>query len=929
MPLDKETRKAERERRKRLKDLQDQKKQIEKLKKARSKQERKRAKKEAKLAEARLRHKIIQSTQNSIPVRDVLRGVVITDDNRYLKILEFLPQNFLMFSAEQRNRVTEDFQAMLKIVPAKIQIKVFSRKAKVESLMAGMVRHHETETNEMCRKMQEEYIDLIKDTALREGVTRRFFVIVEYADDLGSDGTNFKQIVGSMNTIAARIRNYMQQAGNDYVPSCETDAGVTELLYELLNRRISEIETYETRAGRVFEHYIAAEKQAGREGAPPIPATEFVSPAWIDYKHARHIVIDNKFYTFAYAISNGYPNYVVAGWLSQYVNAGEGVDVDIFLERIPRDKIQNRIGRQIRLNRAKLNDSSDTGSDYNDVASTISSGLYLKDGLSAGLDFYYTNIIFTVCSDSLETLNWRYNEFEKMAAANGLKIRRATFQMEQAFESTLPLCKIDPSIKRKSRQNMLSTGAASLYPFISYELQDPNGIMLGINKSNNSLTAIDVFDSTRHANANGAILGKSGYGKTFTAQLLAIRMRLQNIQTFIITPLKGKEDYKRAADQINGQYIAFGPGSPYYINILDIIVPDDKGTAAIDGQEMDQSLLAKKVQSLHTFMSLVVRDLTQEEEQVLDSYFYQVYEKYGITEDNESVYVPGTKQYKEMPILGDLYELIKDDAVLRRVANILVPLVSGSLSVYNHRTNVDLDNKYIVFDMNGQNGTNLVLSMFVCLDYVWSKIKEDRTKAKAVFIDEAWKLIGSDSNEMAAAYVKEIFKTIRAFGGAAFVMTQEVSDFFSLKNGEYGNAIIGNADTKICLHLDPVEAKKVQEVMQLTNDEIDQIIKLPRGQGLVSTGSTRLFVEFKASPYETDVITTNPEVLRKKIREAEAQKKRMAQMSEQEPSDGAESSDDASDAMDEQNAIEEAFRNQADQKTKRNREQKSRHRFDF
>lgn len=111
----------------------------------------------------------------------------------------------------------------------------------------------------------------------------------------------------------------------------------------------------------------------------------------------------------------------------------------------------------------------------------------------------------------------------------GVRMRRTNLQMEAAFESTLPLCKISGDIYHKSRRNALSNGAASLYPFISFELQDPNGIMLGVNKDNDSLVAVDVFDTARHCNANGAILGKSGYGKTFTAQLLAIRMRLQNM----------------------------------------------------------------------------------------------------------------------------------------------------------------------------------------------------------------------------------------------------------------------------------------------------------------------------------------------------------------------------------------------------------------
>lgn len=856
----------------RIAELEHKKKEIERQRKARSKRAMKQRQREEEEARKRQEYKLIQSTQLSVPIRDVLRGIIITKDGRYLKIMEFAPQNFLMYSNADRNNIADAFGAMLRVIPAKVQFKVFSRKAKTETLLKTMRECNLTETNVLCKRMQEEYMALIENTALREGVSRRFFVIIEYADDVATDGTNFKAIVASLNQSAARIRTFMEPAGNKFLDTCNTDQGVTSLLYEILNRRASETEAFPVRASRVYQHYLEDFSKAENASPPPVPATEFIAPAWIDCKHPRHLAVDDKFYTFGYFTAEGYPNYVVAGWLSSFVNACEGIDVDVFMERVPKHKVENSIGLHIRNNRAKLKETSDTSTEATSVASLIQSGFYLLDGLANGEDFYYTSILVTVTGDTLKDVNYRYGEFEKMAHSMGIKIRRTLFQMEAAFESSLPLCKIDKSIKRKSRRNMLTNGAASFYPFVSFELQDPNGIMLGVNGENNSLVAVNVFDTSRHANANGVILGKSGYGKTFTAQLLAIRMRLQNIQTFIITPLKGKEDYKRACDQIDGQYVALGPGTPYSINILDIRVPDSEGLQALDGEGEESSLLAKKVQDLHTFMHLVVRDLTQEEEQVLDGCIYRVYEKFGITEDNESVFIPGTKQYKTFPLLGDLFEEIKGNPILSKVANIMIPMINGSLSVYNRHTNVDLTNKYIVFDMNGTKGQNLILSMFITLDFVWSKIKENRLEKKAVFIDEAWQLIGSESNEMAAEYVKEIFKTIRAFGGSAFVMTQEVNDFFALKDGEYGKAIIGNSDTKICLHLDKTEADMVRDLMSLSDEEHKRIMNLTRGNGLVAAGGSKLFVDFKASPFEIEVITTDPEYLRKQLKLLDAER---------------------------------------------------------
>lgn len=247
----------------------------------------------------------------------------------------------------------------------------------------------------------------------------------------------------------------------------------------------------------------------------------------------------------------------------------------------------------------------------------------------------------------------------------------------------------------------------------------------------------------------------------------------------------------------------------------------------------------------------------------------------AITRDNNSIY-DKDGNYKVMPLLEDLQEEMRKKPELHTVCNILNPLINGSMACFNHHTNVDLDSKYIVFDFNGMKGSLLTMSMFVVLDFVWTKIKEDRTQRKAVFIDECWKLIGTDSNEQAAEDVVEIFRTIRAYGGSAFAMTQDISQFYEYKGGKYGKAIIGNADTKIIMHLIPSEAKALQEAIQLTSVEMEAVSSLPRGQGLVCSASAKLFVDFVADDYEAKEITTDAKsfyerrkALEKKKREEE------------------------------------------------------------
>lgn len=311
------------------------------------------------------------------------------------------------------------------------------------------------------------------------------------------------------------------------------------------------------------------------------------------------------------------------------------------------------------------------------------------------------------------------------------------------------------------------------------------------------------------------------------------------------------------------------------INIMDIRAPDDEDAKLLDDYEASGSFLTKKIHTILSFLHLVVRNMTQEEEQLIDGCLYATYAKFGITRDNNSIY-DKDGNYKVMPLLEDLQEEMRKNPELHTVCNILNPLINGSMACFNHHTNVDLDSKYIVFDFNGMKGSLLTMSMFVVLDFVWTKIKEDRTQRKAVFIDECWKLIGTDSNEQAAEDVVEIFRTIRAYGGSAFAMTQDISQFYEYKGGKYGKAIIGNADTKIIMHLIPSEAKALQEAIQLTSVEMEAVSSLPRGQGLVCSASAKLFVDFVADDYEAKEITTDAKsfyerrkALEKKKREEE------------------------------------------------------------
>ena len=291
---------------------------------------------------------------------------------------------------------------------------------------------------------------------------------------------------------------------------------------------------------------------------------------------------------------------------------------------------------------------------------------------------------------------------------------------------------------------------------------------------------------------------------------------------------------------------------------MEIRKRDQAVNGLLDGDVLERSELAAKIQDLHIFFSLLIPDMNHEEKQLLDEALVTAYSRKGITHDNVSLDDPGKPgTYRQMPVLGDVYEVLREKPETRRLANILNRLVHGSASSFNQQTNVNLDNKYIVLDISELTGDLLPVGMFVVLDYVWSKVKEDRTVEKAIFLDEVWQLIGASSNEMAAEYVLEIFKIIRGYGGSAVCATQDLSDFMALKDGKYGRGIINACKTKIILNLENDEAKKVQELLHLSEAERMEIVHFERGKGMISTNSNNLTLEFKASQLEKDLITTD------------------------------------------------------------------------
>lgn len=806
-----------------------------------------------------------------LPIEKIESGVIYTKDHRFVKVVEVIPINFMLRSAREQRNIIYSFISYLKISPVKLQIKVLTRRADINRHLDTVRREMAHEENEQCRMMQEDYLNFVQQVGSREAVTRRFFLIFEYeAWNNTRRAEQEAEAIQSLQSAVHTASNYLRQCGNEVIIPENEDEFTVDVLYNLLCRSESAVKPLSVRAQEVVAQYIAQ----GRENEiDHIPAAEFAAPKSIDFTHGRYLCIDGLYYAYLLIPSDGYKTQVPAGWLSLIVNAGDGIDLDMFLTRQPKERIIQRVGQQLRINRSKIKDASDTNTDFDDIDSAIRSGYFLKEGLANNEDFYYLNLLITVTAPSEEDLEWKVSEMKKLLLSQDMNVRTCHFREEQAFLSALPLVSMEKGLFERGKRNLLTSGAASCYPFVSFEMCDDNGILLGVNKYNSSLIIVDIFNSAIYKNANMAILGTSGAGKTFTMQLMALRMRRKNIPIFIIAPLKGHE-FHRACANVGGEFIQISPASPHCINVMEIRKVDRSVSALLDGPGIQLSELAAKIQQLHIFFSLLIPDMSHEERQLLDEALIRTYNAKGITHDNASLEDPAAPgQYREMPVLGDLYEVLIASPETARIAHILNRLVHGSASTFNKQTNVRLDNKYTVLDISSLTGDLLTVGMFVALDFVWDRAKADRTEEKTIFIDECWQLLsgaGATGTRLAGDFVLEIAKTIRGYGGSMVCASQDLNDFFNLDGGRFGKGIINNSKTKIILNLEDDEAERVQETLHLSDAETMEVVHFERGTGLISTNNNNVMVEFKASPLEKDLITTD----RRELREIVERKRR-------------------------------------------------------
>ena len=529
----------------------------------------------------------------------------------------------------------------------------------------------------------------------------------------------------------------------------------------------------------------------------------------------------------------GYPRTLFTGWLSPIINLDEIVDISLNIEPVESQVVLNNLKKKVGQLEASNTINQEKGKVRDpQLEAQINDAEELRDKLQVGEDrFFRFGLYLTVYGNDEKGLDDVGRKIESVLGSSLIYSKPATIQMEQGFNSTLPTGTDQLKISRNMDTGAISTS----FPFTTANLSRNEGIMYGINRTNNGLVLFDRFSLE---NANMVVFAKSGAGKSFAIKLECLRSLMMGIEIIIIDP---ENEYQTLCDAVGGSFLHLSLASDTRINPFDI-------PRTIDAEEADNALRANIIM-LHGLLRLMTGQMSPAEQADLDLALINTYAEKGITND------PLTHGALP-PVMSDLYNVLNSmggngpnlAARLRR-------FTEGTFAgIFTEQSNVDLNSSFVVFNTRDLEDELRPIGMYITLNYIWNKVKTDKRK-RLLVVDEAWQLLQYQDSAM---FMFSIAKRARKYYLGLTTISQDVEDFLSTR---LGRAIVYNSSLQLLLKQSPAAVDIVSDTFKLTQEETKRLTQFPVGEGLFFAGLSHVVLKILGSPNEEQIITTNPQAL--------------------------------------------------------------------
>ena len=735
------------------------------------------------------------SAQKSIPYREMARdGICRVQDKYYSKTIRFYDINYQLAQNEDKNAIFENWCDFLNYFDSSIHfqlsfINYHSNMKEFESVIQIKPRHDAFDDVRM------EYAQMLKNQLAKgnNGLVRTKYIT------FGVEAENIREAKPKLERIETDILNNFKVLGVSAYPLDGRER--LQIMYETFNP--------EEKVPFQFSF-----DQVLRSG---MGTKDFIAPTSFLFKNGKDFMMGNTIGAVSY-LQILAPE-LTDRMLAEFLDMDRNLIVNLHIQSLDQMKAIKLVKSKVTdINRMKIEEQKKavrSGYDMDIIPSDLNTyggeaKRLLEDLQSRNERMFLVTIVFLNTAKTKQELDNAVFQTAGIAQKYNCSLRRLDYMQEPGLMSSLPLGLNLIPIKRA----LTTTSTAIFVPFTTQELfMEGESLYYGLNALSNNMIMVD---RKKLKNPNGLILGTPGSGKSFSAKREITNAFFVTQDDIIIGDPEG--EYYPLVNALGGQVIHISPTSHDYINPMDI---------NLDYSDDDNPLGFKSdfILSLCELIMGSRNGIEAEEKSVIDRCLPLVYQKYFEQPVPEN-----------MPVLGDLYDCLRQqkEVQAQRIATALEIYVNGSLKVFNHRTNVELNNRIVCFDIKDLGKQLKKLGMLIVQDQVWNRVTVNRAAHKSTryYIDEFHLLL---KEEQTAAYSVEIWKRFRKWGGIPTGITQNIKDLLASREIEN---IFENSDFIYMLNQAAGDRQILAKQLNISPHQLSYVTNSGEGEGLIFYGST-------------------------------------------------------------------------------------------
>jgi type IV secretory pathway VirB4 component len=554
--------------------------------------------------------------------------------------------------------------------------------------------------------------------------------------------------------------------------------------------------------------------------------TDVIAPSAVNIS-PRSINFSGTLARVFYAVS--YPRYLNDGWLEPILNLEKELDVSIVIHPIDTAETLKKFQKKVAEVQSQINVKAERGEVRDPQLEAAYRNLEdLRDKLQQAEEkLFNVGLYIAVYGEDDTTLNKIENNIKGILDSRLIYIKPALFKQEEGMHSILPTATDELLVHSKFNSSPLS----SFFPFTSFDLTSDTGILYGINRHNSSLVLFDRFSLT---NYNSVTFATSGAGKSYSIKLEILRSLMFGTEVIVIDP---EREYEYLAEATGGRFFNISLSSEHHINPFDIPPPAE--------DEEPGDVLRSQIVHLIGLFRLMLNGLTPEEETIVDQAIRETYALKDITEQSDFTTL-------EPPLLSDFEMVLAGMNGSASLISRLQKYTSGTWSGFmNQPTNVDINQKFVVFSLRDMEDELKTIAMFIVTNYIWAAIRRRLVK-RLLIIDEAWWMMKSEDT---ASFLFSLAKRGRKYYLGIATITQDVDDFL---RSPYGVPMITNSSLQFLMKQSPTAIDNIQRTFNLTDEEKYLLLESEVGEGLFFVGLKHVAIKVIASYTEDQIITSDP-----------------------------------------------------------------------